>query len=82
MRGEKVKIEADLVVLATGMQPSLNGNFPDKSIIDENGFIKKEYAADEVHLNTKIVPFARDRIVEAFGGRKNFTKTLNHTTKR
>ena len=39
---------------------------------DENGFIKKEYAADEVHLNTKIVPFARDRIVEAFSGSRNF----------
>jgi lysophospholipase L1-like esterase len=49
---------------------------------DDNGFMKKEYAADEVHLNSKVVPFARDRIVEAFGGRKNFTKTLNHTTKR
>jgi lysophospholipase L1-like esterase len=39
---------------------------------DENGFIKKEYAADEVHLNTKIVPFARDRIVEAFSDSRNF----------
>ena len=33
---------------------------------DENGFIKKQYVADEVHLNSKIVPFARERIVEAF----------------
>jgi len=40
---------------------------------DENGFMKKEYAADEVHLNTKIVPFARDRIVDAFGSSKNFS---------
>jgi quinone-modifying oxidoreductase, subunit QmoA len=29
----------DLVVLATGMQPSINGDFPDKSILDENNFI-------------------------------------------
>jgi len=33
---------------------------------DENGFIKKQYIADEVHLNSKIVPLARERIVEAF----------------
>lgn len=39
---------------------------------DEKGFIKKEYAADEVHLNSKVVPFARGIIVEAFGGSKNF----------
>jgi hypothetical protein len=39
---------------------------------DGNGFIKKEYAADEVHLNRKIVSFARDRIIEAFGDSKNF----------
>jgi len=41
---------------------------------DENGFIKKEYAADEVHLNRKIVSFARGRIIEAFGGIKNFNR--------
>jgi hypothetical protein len=41
---------------------------------DENGFIKKEYAADEVHLNSKIVSFARDRIVEAFGSSRNFRR--------
>jgi hypothetical protein len=40
---------------------------------DENGFMKKEYAADEVHLNTKIVSFARDKIVDAFGSSKNFS---------
>src|SRR4030043_1694292 len=33
---------------------------------DENGFMKKEYAADEVHLKGKIASFARERIVEAF----------------
>jgi hypothetical protein len=43
---------------------------------DENGFMKKEYAADEVHLNGKIVSFARDRIVEVFGGSKNFNQNL------
>jgi lysophospholipase L1-like esterase len=39
---------------------------------DENGFIKKEYAADEVHLNGKVVSFARDIIVEAYGDSRNF----------
>jgi len=39
---------------------------------DENGFMKKEYAADEVHLNGKVIPFARDRIVRAFRDNKNF----------
>jgi lysophospholipase L1-like esterase len=39
---------------------------------DENGFIKKKYLADEVHLNGKIVSFARERIVEAFRNSKNF----------
>jgi len=43
---------------------------------DENGFMKKEYAADEVHLNTRVVSFARDKIVEAFGGSKNFNQNL------
>jgi hypothetical protein len=41
---------------------------------DDNGFMKKEYAADEVHLNGKVVSFARDRIVEAFGDTKNFNR--------
>jgi lysophospholipase L1-like esterase len=40
---------------------------------DENGFMKKEYAADEVHLNTRVVSFARDKIVDAFGSSKNFS---------
>ena len=39
---------------------------------DENGFMNKEYAADEVHFNGKVVLFAKDRIVEAFRGSKNF----------
>jgi hypothetical protein len=39
---------------------------------DEKGFMKKEYAADEVHLKGKIASFARDRIVEAFRGSRNF----------
>jgi len=33
---------------------------------DGEGFIKDEYAADELHLNPKIVPFIRERIAEAF----------------
>jgi len=39
---------------------------------DENGFVKKQYVADEVHLNGKIVPFARERIVEAFKDCREF----------
>ena len=39
---------------------------------DENGFMNKEYAADEVHLSGRAVLFARDRIVEAFKSSKNF----------
>jgi lysophospholipase L1-like esterase len=39
---------------------------------DEKGFIKKEYAADEVHVNSKVVPFAMSIIIQAFGGSKNF----------
>jgi lysophospholipase L1-like esterase len=39
---------------------------------DENGFIKKKYLADEVHLNGRIVSFAREKIVEAFTDSKNF----------
>jgi lysophospholipase L1-like esterase len=48
----------------------------------ESGFMKKEYAADEVHLNTKVVPFARKKIVEAFGDRKNFDQYLSQPAKR
>jgi len=40
---------------------------------DEDGFMKKEYAADEVHLNTRVVSFARHKIVDAFGSSKNFS---------
>ncbi len=39
---------------------------------DANGFIKDDYLADEVHLNGKIVPFARKSLVEAFKDSKNF----------
>jgi hypothetical protein len=46
---------------------------------DENGFIKKEYAADEVHLNGKIVSFARERIVKELGNRRNFDRQLKPT---
>jgi hypothetical protein len=41
---------------------------------DKQGFINKEYAADEVHLNHKIASFARDRIVEAFGANRIFMR--------
>jgi hypothetical protein len=43
---------------------------------DGNGFMKKEYAADEVHLSRKIVPFTMNKIAEAFGGSKNFNQNL------
>ena len=39
---------------------------------DEKGFMKEEYAADEVHLNSKAVIFARNKIVEAFKCNRNF----------
>jgi len=39
---------------------------------DENGFMKKQYVADEVHLNGKIVTFVREIIVEAFRGSRIF----------
>jgi len=39
---------------------------------DENGFMNKEYAADEVHLGGKVILFARENIVEAFSGSKRF----------
>jgi hypothetical protein len=39
---------------------------------DESGFMKKQYVADGVHLNGKIVPFAREGVIEAFKGSKNF----------
>ena len=39
---------------------------------DENGFIKKEYAADKVHLNHKIVPYVVQIIVQAYWVGRNF----------
>ena len=39
---------------------------------DENGFIKKYYLADEVHCNSRIVPFATQVIKESFKDRKKF----------
>ena len=40
---------------------------------DEQGFMKKKYAADEVHLNSRVLPFARRTIFEAFADTKNFS---------
>ena len=40
---------------------------------DEKGFIKKFYLADEVHCNSRIVPFTRQTIIAAFGGIKRFS---------
>jgi len=40
---------------------------------DENGFIKKYYLADEVHCNSRIVPFTRDVIRKAFADSKKFS---------
>lgn len=37
---------------------------------DDEGFISNEYAADDVHLSGKIVPFVRGKITEAFGDRR------------
>ena len=39
---------------------------------DENGFIKKYYLADEVHCNSRIVPFTSRVIKEAFQKEKRF----------
>jgi hypothetical protein len=39
---------------------------------DESGFMKKQYVADEVHLNGKIVPFVKEGIIQAFNDSKNF----------
>lgn len=50
---------------------------------DDNGFIKNEYLADEVHLNSKIVPFAREIIAEAFKDRKKFlTRASGQSARR
>ena len=40
---------------------------------DQNGFIKKYYLADEVHCNSRIVPFTRKTIMAAFKGTKKFS---------
>ena len=43
MAGELKQATVDLVVLATGMQPNTAKNgFPDKSILDDNGFIRTD----------------------------------------
>lgn len=42
LTGKLKQTKVDLVVLATGMQPALNGNFPDKRLLDENGFIRTD----------------------------------------
>ncbi len=39
---------------------------------DEKGFIQKYYLADEVHCNSRIVPFTRNTIIEAFENKKRF----------
>jgi hypothetical protein len=39
---------------------------------DGNGFMKKQYVADEVHLNSKIVPLVKEGIIQAFKDSKNF----------
>jgi hypothetical protein len=40
---------------------------------DQDGFIKKYYLADEVHCNSRIVPFARRTIAAAFRGTKKLS---------
>ena len=40
---------------------------------DEKGFIKKHYLADEVHCNSRIVPFIRETIIKAFKDSKKFS---------
>jgi hypothetical protein len=40
--------------------------------VDGDGFMKKQYVADGVHLNGKIVPFAKAGIIQAFRSSKNF----------
>ena len=40
---------------------------------NENGFIKKYYLADEVHCNSRIVPFARVTIMAAFAETRKFS---------
>jgi len=38
----------------------------------EDGFIKDEYRLDEIHLNTRIVPFTRNAIEKAFEQKRKF----------
>ena len=40
--GKLKQYEVDLVVLGTGMQPMLNGNFPFKDLLDDSGFIRTD----------------------------------------
>ena len=40
---------------------------------DQSGFIKKYYLADEVHCNSRIVPFTRRTIMAAFAGTRKFS---------
>jgi lysophospholipase L1-like esterase len=40
---------------------------------DEKGFIKKFYLADEVHCNSRIVPFTRQAIMAAFKDTRKFS---------
>jgi len=42
LTGKLKQIPVDLVVLATGMQPDLNGGFKMPEILDENGFIRND----------------------------------------
>jgi len=44
LTGKLKQTKVDLVVLATGMKPSINSNFPYREIIDENGFIRTDLA--------------------------------------
>jgi lysophospholipase L1-like esterase len=39
---------------------------------DEDGFIRRRYLADEVHCNSRIVPFALETIKAAFASTKRF----------
>ena len=45
---------------------------------DDNGFINKHYLADEVHCNSRIVPFTRSIITSAFKNSQGFH--TNHLT--
>jgi lysophospholipase L1-like esterase len=37
--------------------------------VDEKGFLKKEYAADAVHLNSKALPIIKERLTNELTGR-------------